>query len=166
MSGQANWDVSGKSFERAKPVVEAAEEDPEAFSDLVEQMDAGGKINRAHQTMQQRQMQQQRQAQGERLTGDMGILVGDFRVVGDGLLVRASTCCWQTPPFTNVSLYGDLAQVATACGLGACAWRMPASPISRRVLTAMCAPPITSGCSPFATLTRVTGLSSGPRLHM
>lgn len=40
--------MSGVSYQRAKAVVKAAEEDPEQFGDLVEQMDATGKITPAH----------------------------------------------------------------------------------------------------------------------
>ena len=41
--------TSGVTYERAKKVVKAAEEDPETYGDLVEKMDATGKVNPAYE---------------------------------------------------------------------------------------------------------------------
>jgi len=40
--------ISGVTYERAKTVVKAAEEDPETYGDLVEKMDTTGKVNPAY----------------------------------------------------------------------------------------------------------------------
>ena len=47
---------SARNLNRAKAVVEAAEEDPEAFEDLVSQMDRTGKINGAHKELEKRRV--------------------------------------------------------------------------------------------------------------
>ena len=47
--------VSGRTYEKAKAVVEAAEQDPERFDDLVEEMTRTRKVNGAYRKMRQRQ---------------------------------------------------------------------------------------------------------------
>ena len=46
--------MSGKTYEKVKAVVEAAEDDPEQFSDLVEKMDATGKVDPQFKELQRR----------------------------------------------------------------------------------------------------------------
>lgn len=46
--------MSGKTYRKAKAVVEAAEEDPDTFGDLTKLMDTTGKVDRAYKQMQQR----------------------------------------------------------------------------------------------------------------
>lgn len=47
--------MSGTTYTKAKAVVYAAENNPEAYGDLVTQMDSTGKIDKAYQAMQRRQ---------------------------------------------------------------------------------------------------------------
>lgn len=52
----AAFGISGKTYEKAKQVVEAAEEDPEGFGDLPEKMDQGS-IDAAYKELKQRKEQ-------------------------------------------------------------------------------------------------------------
>lgn len=45
---------SGRTLDKAAAVVEAAENNPERFADLVEEMDKTGKVDKAHRQMKQR----------------------------------------------------------------------------------------------------------------
>lgn len=47
--------VSGRTYEKAKAVVEAAEQDPEAFGSLLDEMKRSRKVNSAHRKLKQRQ---------------------------------------------------------------------------------------------------------------
>jgi len=47
--------MSGKTYEKAKQVVEAAKEDPQQFGDLPEVMDESGSVHKAHVEMKRRQ---------------------------------------------------------------------------------------------------------------
>jgi ParB family chromosome partitioning protein len=46
--------MSGRTYEKAKQVVEAAEADPERFGDLTAAMDEGGNVHKAHVEMRRR----------------------------------------------------------------------------------------------------------------
>src|SRR5262249_50063798 len=46
--------MSGRTYEKAKQVVEAAEADPETVGDLAEKMDKNGSVDAAHQEMKRR----------------------------------------------------------------------------------------------------------------
>jgi ParB family chromosome partitioning protein len=49
--------LSGKTYEKAKAVVKAAEEDPERYGHLVEQMDQTGKVDPAYKQVSKQQME-------------------------------------------------------------------------------------------------------------
>jgi ParB family chromosome partitioning protein len=46
--------MSGRTYEKAKDVVEAAEQEPEKYGDLAEQMDQTGKVDPAHKELKRR----------------------------------------------------------------------------------------------------------------
>jgi hypothetical protein len=69
-------DMSGTTYQKARAVVEAAESDPRRYGDLVEEMDSTGQVNRAFQAVEQRRLAKQRFAEGKRVVGDAGVLVG------------------------------------------------------------------------------------------
>ena len=48
---------SGKTYQKAKAVVEAAEEDPDLFGDLPDRMDASGKVDGAYKELKKRKRQ-------------------------------------------------------------------------------------------------------------
>lgn len=49
--------MSGRTYEKAKAVVKAAESDPEKFGDLAQKMDDSGKVNAAFKELQKRQQE-------------------------------------------------------------------------------------------------------------
>jgi hypothetical protein len=51
--------MSGRTYEKAKKVVEAARQDPATFGDLTGQMDHTGKVHQAHQELKRRQRRQE-----------------------------------------------------------------------------------------------------------
>jgi hypothetical protein len=56
--------VSGRTVEKIKDVVEAAEAEPERFGKLVEEMDRTGKIDRVHKQLR---IERKRKAYSERV---------------------------------------------------------------------------------------------------
>lgn len=69
--------MSGVTYQRAKTVIEAAEEDPEKYGHLVEQMDATGKVQPAYSELKKlrenrprRQSREEREKQIKRLASD------------------------------------------------------------------------------------------------
>lgn len=57
--------MSGRSYQRAKTVVTAAEEDPEAFGPIVEEMDKSGKIIPAFEKVRELQEEKKRQEKAQ-----------------------------------------------------------------------------------------------------
>jgi hypothetical protein len=57
--------MSGKTYEKAKKVVEAAEAEPEKFGDLPEKMDQDGKVDAAFKEMKERRGRKPKQAEPE-----------------------------------------------------------------------------------------------------
>lgn len=47
--------MSGRTYEKAKAVTQAAKDDPEHFGDLIDQMDESGKVSPAYKELQRRQ---------------------------------------------------------------------------------------------------------------
>jgi ParB-like chromosome segregation protein Spo0J len=105
--------TSGRRYERAKAVVLAAQQDPERYGDLVEEMDATGKVNRVHTILQQRQTQAEREAQGLTTSGQQSIITGDFRGVGEQVEDASVSLILTDGPYSAdaVPLYGDLARL-------------------------------------------------------
>ena len=54
--------MSRPTYEKAKEVVEAAEQEPEKYGDLAEQMDKKGNVNGAHKKLRQRRKEEAKQA--------------------------------------------------------------------------------------------------------
>jgi N6-adenosine-specific RNA methylase IME4 len=54
--------MSGRTYEKAKAVVEAAREAPEKFSDLKDEMDRTGRVDKAYRRLRQQQVQAERQS--------------------------------------------------------------------------------------------------------
>jgi hypothetical protein len=107
--------LSGRTFTKARAIVEAAEADPDSYGDLVEQMDTSGKVNRAHQELGRRRLARERLAQAATVAGDAGIVTGDFRVVAADSIADSSVDLILTdPPYDGGSLplYADLARLA------------------------------------------------------
>jgi ParB-like chromosome segregation protein Spo0J len=106
--------MSGRTYEKARAVIEAAEEEPKRFGDLVGTMDDKRKVNRAFETLQQRQRAKQRESQSCKVAGDMGIQAGDFRKLGDSVADDSLDMIFTDPPYDgdSVPLYGELARFA------------------------------------------------------
>jgi hypothetical protein len=71
--------MSGKTYTKAKAVVEAAEEEPEKFGDLPGQMDAAGKVDGAYQEMKKRAGQEGGREKAQEAGGTKLLGVGVFR---------------------------------------------------------------------------------------
>jgi hypothetical protein len=59
--------MSGRTYEKAKQVAEAAEKDPEPFGELREEMDATGKVDGPHKKRQERKQQDQQPQDGQEI---------------------------------------------------------------------------------------------------
>ena len=57
--------MSGRTYEKAREVVDAAEEDPETFGDLQRQMDESGKVDAAHKALRKRKKNQRLKAKAK-----------------------------------------------------------------------------------------------------
>lgn len=106
--------VSGKTYEKAKAVVKAAEEQPEAFGQLAETMSNTGKVDRAYKAVKQVQKAQERSEQAKQIEQDPALMHGDFRVAGADLQPDCADLVFTDPPYDEdaVSLYRDLSGFA------------------------------------------------------
>lgn len=114
---QAVGRISGRTYEKAKQVVEAAEKDPETFTPLVEEMDRTGKVDGAHRKMQTTQRRRAAEAQGRKakLPPSVQIFKGDFRqVIPIEIIPESVDLIFTDPPYDekSIPLFGDLAQLA------------------------------------------------------
>lgn len=73
--------MSGRTLEKARAVVAAAEEDPETYAPLVRKMDQTGRVDRAFKELRQNQFRQRLQAKFDETDDDpeCRIIQGDFR---------------------------------------------------------------------------------------
>jgi 16S rRNA G966 N2-methylase RsmD len=102
--------VSGKTYEKAKAVVKAAEKNPEKFGRLAENMDKSGKVDRAYKAVKQVQKAQERAEEVKQVDLDPGLLFGDFRTEGAILQDGCADLVFTDPPYDEdaVQLYRDL----------------------------------------------------------
>lgn len=102
--------VSGKTYEKAKAVVAAAETDPEKFGKLAENMDQSGKVDRAYKAVKQVQKAEQRAEEAAKLELDPALILGDFRTAGADLQDGCADLVFTDPPYDEdaVQLYRDL----------------------------------------------------------
>lgn len=121
--------MSGRTYEKAKEVVDAAESKPETFGDLPELMDTKG-VDRAFKEVRQRQRRLERieiaaaveskRAESillERETWwskNITLLHGDFRTLSDEIADESVDLVFTDPPYNEdaIPLYGDLARIA------------------------------------------------------
>lgn len=106
----ASVGMSGKTYEKAKAVVQAAQEDPEKYGKLAENMDKSGKVDRAYKAVKQVQKAEQRAEQAAQITVDQALIFGDFRIVGADLQDECADLVFTDPPYDEdaVQLYRDL----------------------------------------------------------
>jgi hypothetical protein len=106
--------MSGRSYDKAEAVVDAAEADPEKFGDLVEQMDETGKVDGAYKELQRRRAQQYQQSLKAPVADTDDIRVGDFRAVLGDLPDGSVDLIFTDPPYgkDSIPLYRDLAGLA------------------------------------------------------
>ena len=82
--------MSGRTFQKAQAVVQAAEADPDTFGDLPELMDTTGKVHQAFQQVKRRQKRQELRAKAEAAPPPGGdswkIITGDCHAEMSGLL--------------------------------------------------------------------------------
>lgn len=102
--------VSGRTYQKAKAVVQAAQEDPEKYGKLAENMDKSGKVDRAYKAVKQLQKAEQRAEQAAQITVDPALIFGDFRIVGADLQDECADLVFTDPPYDEdaVQLYRDL----------------------------------------------------------
>jgi ParB-like chromosome segregation protein Spo0J len=102
--------MSGKTYQKAKAVVEAAQEDPEKFGKLAENMDKSGKVDRAYKAVRQMQKAEQRAEQAAQIAVDPALIFGDFRISGADLQDECTDLVFTDPPYDEdaVQLYRDL----------------------------------------------------------
>lgn len=107
--------VSGRTYEKAKAVVDAAKCEPEKFQPLVKEMDETGKVDRAFKELKRLELAESRQETVHHVTHDLaGIHQGDFRVLGTMVGDETVDLIFTDPPYDedSVKLYGDLAAFA------------------------------------------------------
>jgi tRNA1(Val) A37 N6-methylase TrmN6 len=106
--------MSGRSYQKARTVVEAAESDPRRFGDVAAKMDQTGNIDQAFKNVQRRRREDERRDQASRIEGTCGIITGDFRDLGPTLPDNSVDLIFCDPPYDadSVPLYGDLARFA------------------------------------------------------
>jgi hypothetical protein len=114
--------TSGRTYEKAKAVVLAAEADPEFFGDLPTMMDATGTVDGAFQELRRRRRRLAREA-GWAARAAAGAALhlegfhhGDFRDVAKSIPDGSVDLVFTDPPYTRdcLPLYGALAEVAAA----------------------------------------------------
>jgi ParB/RepB/Spo0J family partition protein len=106
--------MSGKTYEKAKAVVEAAQSDPVAFGAIAERVDENSKVDRAYKQMVQKQKLLARDAQAALVEGDHGIITGDMREIGRTIADGSIDLIFTDPPYLAefIHLYEDLAKFA------------------------------------------------------
>jgi hypothetical protein len=102
--------MSGKTYDKAKAVVQAADEDPEQFGSLVERMNTTGKVDRAYKAVKQVQKARERAAKAAEIELDAALTLGDFRTAGNVLADECADLIFTDPPYDEdaVALYRDL----------------------------------------------------------
>jgi hypothetical protein len=107
---QAIGGMSGRTYEKAKVVVAAAEADPEKFAPVVAEMDRTGKVDRAFKVVKQVKQAAERAAKAAEIALDPALIFGDFREAGADLADNCADLIFTDPPYDEdaVALYRDL----------------------------------------------------------
>jgi len=102
--------MSGRTYEKAKVVVAAAEADPEKFAPVVAEMDRTGKVDRAFKVVKQVKQAEARAAKAAEIDLDPALTFGDFRELGTNLPDCCADLVFTDPPYDEdaVALYRDL----------------------------------------------------------
>jgi ParB-like chromosome segregation protein Spo0J len=102
--------TSGRTYQKAKAVVEAAQADPDRFAPLAEQMDNTGKVERAYKALRQVQKAEERAEQAQQINLDPALVLGDFRTSGADIADGSIDLVFTDPPYDEdaVQLYRDL----------------------------------------------------------
>jgi hypothetical protein len=105
--------VSGRTLDKIKAVVEAAEKEPERFGRLLEKMDATGKIEKSYAELRRVQVEE---SDAVPITGavDARIITGDFRIEGHAIEDNSVDLIFTDPPYHRefIPQYADLAKFA------------------------------------------------------
>jgi len=112
--------MSGSTYRKAEAVVEAAEEDPETFGGLVEQMDKTGKVDGAHKKLKRKRKQIQEEAAKVQISEEARkslTSVCDVRHMPMSAFFRSGIkpdCVITDPPYGKefLRLYSELAYIA------------------------------------------------------
>lgn len=94
--------MSGRTYEKAREVVEAAEQDPDAYGDLQERMDRTGSVHPAYKELRRRQKEKRKQAVPDELpepTDSCRLICGDLADVGDGVAAASVDWIITDPPY-------------------------------------------------------------------
>lgn len=102
--------TSGRTYQKAKAVVEAAQADPDRFAPLAEQMDNTGNVERAYKALRQVQKAEERAEQAQQINLDPALVLGDFRTSGADIADGSIDLVFTDPPYDEdaVQLYRDL----------------------------------------------------------
>src|SRR6266496_411762 len=109
--------ISGRTLQKATAVVQAAEQEPERFRRLVEEMDRTGKVERFHAELVRVRAADQaaREIPGGIDGIDARVITGDYRTkLGDEVADSSVDLIFTDPPWhrNEVHQYGDLAEWA------------------------------------------------------
>lgn len=110
--------MAGRSFEKGKQVVQAAQESPALYGELLELMDdpEKGSIDAAHKKLKEKQNAQKRKRAAASSPPLKGKIVrhGDFRISLADLKDGSVRLIFTDPPYgaDSIPLYGDLATLA------------------------------------------------------
>jgi ParB/RepB/Spo0J family partition protein len=106
--------MSGRTYEKAKEVVAAAEAGPDAYGDLRERMDRTRNVDHAYKKLRIRRRERQRRELAAGVAVDGDIRVGDFRTALADLPDGSVDLILTDPLYhkDSIPLYGDLARLA------------------------------------------------------
>ena len=113
----APFGISGRTLAKAKAVVQAAEQNPDRFGKLVEEMDKTGNVDRYHSELRRVQASDQDARDLPVVDSiDASVIAGDFRKHADVVADNSVDLIFTDPPYCRdaVPMYGDLAQFAAS----------------------------------------------------
>lgn len=105
--------MSRPTLEHAMAVVDAAEEEPGRYAPFVAEMDKTGKVDGVYKKLKKKKVKEERLKQAEKtVPSDLGIIVGEFQVVGAKVLDNSVDLIFTDPPYDekSIPLYGELAK--------------------------------------------------------
>ena len=114
--------MSGKTYDKAKQVRDAAKEDPKNFGDLMEEMDTTGRVDKPFRKLKDRKRDAKAKSVRDGMVKsgstlrDTYVKTGDFRELLSGYPDNSVDLIFTDPPYHQkyVSLYGELAKHAGA----------------------------------------------------